>query len=133
MERYEKIREYLSGLSTSELVAIHNEYCDRAKYPDDTVYSMNDFDEIMEGFKPWEVARAAFYGDFRPCDDYFRFNGYGNLVSFDWWEDENSGIDLDAIAAHIDETENDFGNDEICEILTDDETEDDDNNETTTA
>lgn len=125
MERYGKIREYLSGLLTSELVVIHNEYCDRAEYPDDTVYSMNDFDEIMSGSEPWEVARSCFYGDFRPCDDYFRFNGYGNLVSFDWWEDDNSGIDVDAIAHYADDNEEDFDDDGLSEILSgcDDEEE----------
>lgn len=51
---------------------------------DDRYYDMADFDEIMGGSDPWEIARSVYYGDFRPCDNYFGFNGYGNLTSCDY-------------------------------------------------
>ena len=31
---------------------------------------------------PTEAVRSAYYGDYNYCDDYVRFNGYGNLESF---------------------------------------------------
>ena len=31
---------------------------------------------------PMEAVRASYYGDYNYCDDYVRFNGYGNLESF---------------------------------------------------
>ena len=31
---------------------------------------------------PMEAVRASWYGDYNYCDDYVRFNGYGNLESF---------------------------------------------------
>lgn len=37
-----------------------------------------EFYEIYFSSKE-EVARAVYYGDYRFCDDYVRFNGYGNL------------------------------------------------------
>ena len=30
---------------------------------------------------PTEAVRASYYGDYNYCDDYVRFNGYGNLES----------------------------------------------------
>lgn len=65
------------------MAAYYNDYLSENNRGDDYIYTMDMFDEIMDGCDPWEIARSAFYGDFRPCDDYFGFNGYGNLVSFD--------------------------------------------------
>ena len=31
---------------------------------------------------PMEAVRSSYYGDYNYCDDYVRFNGYGNLESF---------------------------------------------------
>ena len=30
---------------------------------------------------PMEAVRSSYYGDFNYCDDYVKFNGYGNLES----------------------------------------------------
>ena len=85
---------------------------------------MSDFDEIMANTEPWEVARSCYYGDFRPCDEYFYFNGYGNLASADFIEqlpiytleiaeymaEEKDGLyndDLQAIIDEYEEGEND--------------------------
>lgn len=47
-----------------------------------TLYNMDDFDEIIgEGYTPTELAQRIFFGDFNINDDYFYFNGYGNLES----------------------------------------------------
>ena len=65
---------------------------------DDRFYSMDEFDEILDGNTPSELARKIFYGydldysnpdtgkyeEFNPNKAYFRFNGYGNLVSTDY-------------------------------------------------
>lgn len=53
----------------------------------DSIYDMDDFDEIMGDARPSEVADKMYYGDFNPNHDYFIFDGYGNLESF-------SGYDL---------------------------------------
>ena len=47
---------------------------------------MDLFDEFMEGQSPLWIAERIFYGDFNPNDEYFMFNGCGNLVSYDEWE-----------------------------------------------
>lgn len=68
---------------------------------DDRYYSMDELDELHNGIEPSELLRLAFfgydeetyttdrdgnktYGAFNPNRDYFRYNGYGNLVSADY-------------------------------------------------
>ena len=54
---------------------------------------MESFDEYLDS--PWEAVRSAFYGgrfgfdrdSFNPNDDYFRFNGYGNVESIPYLDD----------------------------------------------
>ena len=68
---------------------------------DDRYYSMDELDELHNGTEPSEILRRAFfgydeetyttdrdgnktYGAFNPNREYFRYNGYGNLVSADY-------------------------------------------------
>ena len=68
---------------------------------DDRYYEMYELDEIYHDSDPSEILARAFYGydendyiidkwgekhngNFNPNRDYFRFNGYGNLVSTDY-------------------------------------------------
>ena len=124
MTRYERIKEILDNMDTAEIIAVHNEYCNESNRMDNYIYSMAEFDEICDSMEPWEIARTCYYGEFRPCDDYFRFNGYGNFESFDYWKEESSGIYTDDIAEFIDNEENALYCDEIQEIL-DEEDEND--------
>lgn len=68
---------------------------------DDRYYPMDELDELYNGTEPSELLRRAFYGydeetyttdrdgnktygAFNPNREYFRYNGYGNLVSADY-------------------------------------------------
>ena len=82
---------------------------------------MEEFDEIMDGMPPWNIATKIFYGDFRPNDNYFKFDGYANLESFDYISDE---VDLEEIADYIVDNDEDFDNSDIREILGEDDEED---------
>lgn len=128
MTRYEKIKNALDEMGTAEIIAIHNAYCDASNNMDDYIYDMGEFDEIMGNMTAWEVARACYYGhEFCPAHDYFRFNGYANLESFDFAPGGNSGVYTSDIAEFIDREENALDNDEIQEIL--DEYEEGENDE----
>ena len=65
---------------------------------DDRYYSMDELDDLYNGTEPTEILYRAFYGHdedvwtinkygdkeygpFNPNREYFRYNGYGNLVS----------------------------------------------------
>ena len=68
---------------------------------DDRYYSMDEIDEFYNNTEPTEILYRAFYGHdeetwhtdasgnreygpFNPNREYFRYNGYGNLVSADY-------------------------------------------------
>ena len=118
MTRYEKIKSALDEMSTAELVNVHNAYCDAANYMDNYIYNMDEFDEIMSGQSPWEIARCAYYGDFCPAHDYFWFNGYANLCSADY---QPEIIIIEDIAQYVDDNNDDLGNYDLAEILDEDE------------
>lgn len=87
---------------------------------DNYIYHMEDFDEIMGNESPWEVARCCYYGrEFCPAHDYFRFNGYGNLESFDFAPGGNSEVYIDDIAQYIDQNDDALWDDDIQDILDD--------------
>lgn len=113
------IIEALNNLNDSDLIAIHNEYCEACNNTDHYAYMMDDFDEIMCGVAPWEVARSIFFGGgFNPMHKFFTFNGYGNLVSFNYPLIEDAArIYVDDIAKYITDNNEDFGNDDIRAIL----------------
>lgn len=49
-------------------------------------YDMEQFNDIMCGHDPEFIAHRIHFGDFNPMDDYFNFDGYGNLESVSVWE-----------------------------------------------
>ena len=68
--------------SNGDLISLWNDYCDEHRCDDDTIENMELFDDLFGDMSPLDIVRRVQYGDFRPDDDYFGFNGYGNLVSF---------------------------------------------------
>ena len=49
----------------------------------------NNDEEFFNTFfynNPTEAVRSAYYGDYNYCDDYVKFDGYGNLKSVDDYE-----------------------------------------------
>ena len=121
MTKTEMIKDLLENMSESQLYIIANEYFDKTNYYDDRIYDMDEFDEIMSGMSPSDIATKIFYGDFRPNDNYFKFDGYANLESFDYISDE---VDLEEIADYIVDNDEDFDDSGIREIL-DEENEED--------
>ena len=120
MTKTEIIKDLLENMSESQLYIIANEYFDKTEYYDDRIYDMDEFDEIMSGMSPSDIAMKIFYGDFRPNDNYFKFDGYANLQSFDYISDE---VDLEEISDYIVDNDEDFDNSDIREILDEEDEE----------
>ena len=103
---------------------------------DDRYFSMDELDELHSGTEPSEILRRAFfgydeetyttdrdgnktYGAFNPNRDYFRYNGYGNLVSADY-KDYSGQLDKYAVESmsenrnYIDTIED---NEELAELF----------------
>ena len=78
------LTELLENLFDDELLALYREANERSQGLFDFVdYYENGEDFFIEHFtNPAEAVRAALFGNYRYNDDYVRFNGYENLVSF---------------------------------------------------
>ena len=99
---------------------------------DDRYYSMDwDFDEIVSGWTPSEAIQRAFYGydedsydrtsgqykeSFNPNAEYFRFNGYGNLVSANY-KDYSAFLDRYTVREMLDANLDVFNNGDEYEEL----------------
>lgn len=100
---------------------------------DDRYYNMDEIDEIYNDYPASEVLARAFYGydeetwhtnsygekeygPFNPNRDYFRYNGYGNLVSTDH-KDYTSNLDTWAIEQIIENADCIDLPDEVQEII----------------
>ena len=87
---------------------------------------MELFNEYMMDSEPIWIAERIFYGDFNPNDDYFQFNAYGNLVSYDLW-DVNAEIEdyieevIDALVEYKDHIDMDTEILAMVEVLAEQE------------
>ena len=120
MEKKQKLIDYINSMSVEEKIALHNAYCDAANCMDDCIYTMDELEEVLDGVDKWELVRMVQFGDFDCTKDFWGFNGYGNLVSYNAWE---LPIYAEDIADYILSEADSLGNDEIKEIL-DEEDED---------
>ena len=117
-EKRQKLVDYINGMDVDEKIALHNSYCDAANCMDDCIYTMDDLEEILDGVDKWELVRMIRFGDFDFNKDFWSFNGYGNLVSYNAWE---LPVYADDMADFILLREDSLGNDEIKYILDEDE------------
>lgn len=80
----EYLRAYADESGACEsMIGDYNEYLRESGY--ESYEPMDDFNWIMESESPMDIALKIHCGDFNPNDDYFSFNGYGNLVSCSKW------------------------------------------------
>lgn len=98
---------------------------------DDRYYSMEMLDEFYHDSEPTEILNRAYFGysedftdkdghhsePFNPNADYFRFNGYGNLVSTNY-KDYSDHLDHWFIESYIENAADLYGvPDEVQEII----------------
>ena len=114
MTKREKLIDYINGMGVDEKIALHNTYCDAANCMDDCIYAMDELEEVLDGVDKWELVRMIRFGEFDFTKEFWGFNGYGNLDSYD-----ALGLPIYAedIADFILSEEDSLGNDEIQEIL----------------
>ena len=83
MKNYEEIKNYLLNHvdEIRDIVVEINSIDGSLEYLE---YWNNDDDFFNTFFfnNPMEAIRSSYYGDYNYCDKYVRFNGYGNLESF---------------------------------------------------
>ena len=97
------------ALTNDQIIAIHNEFCDKHGDPDDIIFQMGEYSYICGDMDVDDLARMQYYGEFNPNDDYFCFDGRGNLASFNSYDDDESPIYLSELADYVIE----YGADDI--------------------
>ena len=112
MDKRERIIAVIEDMDYSDLVTLHNNYCD----PDDEIFR-NDIDEVLYGCNPCDVALKIYHGDWNPNHEYCWFNGYGNIESGDGFMLLDHQIFPSDIARSCIDDDEDYGVSEIREIL----------------
>ena len=91
------------------MLSDYNEWLINNNYGDDYIY--DNIEEMLEGCDTMRIIQATYFGNFNYADDYYKFNGYGNVDSMtdtevikemkdnrdflEWYIEENDLIDWD--------------------------------------
>lgn len=108
MFNIDKIKEAIIDLDDSDMVQLWNEYCGANNYYDDYI-EYNDIDDLCYGLKPSEVLSRIDKDKYNQNDRYCSIDGWGEYVSFDYVDDNDSPFDLDNVAEWIYENEDALG------------------------
>lgn len=128
---FDTLRDYFTGLDDDKIVNIWNEYCHEANYFDDEIFDYDTMEEMIENSSEGGLywVNRFFYGSdefstdgsANPNRNYFRFNGYGNIISFDYiynqFSDKFNNIEIGDLIDYIIENYNSLFDDGIQDIL----------------
>ncbi len=93
-------QELIKGFGDYVIISLWNRYVDENGIEGEI--RLNLPSTINECFStPYDVAMAIGYGNWNPTDMYFFFNQHGNLISFNYWDDEQSPVDIDLLAGFV--------------------------------
>lgn len=133
MSKYNKILDYIKGLDDSDIVTLWNEYCYTTDRYDDEIMDCYRLEEYAKNTDVMDLLKQFYYGTHernenssaRPDANYFVFNGYGNIISFDYiyneYMDEFNHVYIDELIDYIIDNDNDLYNDDIRQILDEEE------------
>ena len=65
---------------TIDMLPEYNEYLSENYY--ETYMDIEELEMSLENVAPLNIIQMTYYGKFNFADDYFRYNGYGNIDSF---------------------------------------------------
>lgn len=129
-ELKERLIEAFKEMNDDEVISVWNEYCREVNNFDDEIMDAYELEEWANNSgDTMNILNRFYFGSdeeregtsANPNRDYFTFNGYGNIISFDYiynqFTDEFYYIDADELAEYIAENEEAFYNDDIQDIL----------------
>lgn len=91
IEKASLVEEFTDELDMLEYIL--DNYSDREYY---NLLVFEDLDDMLQGYDPSTVARMVYFGNIQFWnDDYFRFNGYGNIESLSQYQYEQELLDLE--------------------------------------
>jgi hypothetical protein len=108
MFNLEKIKAEIENLDDDDMRALWNDYCDNNSYYDDWI-EYNEPDDLFYGYSPSEILNKIDFGNYNQSDRYCVLDGYGQFISFDYIDDDDSPFDLDSLAQWIRDNEDALG------------------------
>lgn len=67
------------------------------------IYSMDNFNDLLSGMKPSDIAKMIRYGSYNPMHDYFTFDGCGDIETLSEYEYNGliSDIELEVLSEYL--------------------------------
>jgi hypothetical protein len=98
----QKVIDIINDMNEAELVQLNNEYCQAQNYSDNEIF-FNDEDFFSTFFEKDVIGavRAVSYGSYNYSHEYVKFNGYGNLESFSYFNTDELCESVETIAEYI--------------------------------
>lgn len=105
----EEIKNLITNSISSAIVWAWNHVCQENNDYDNEVFE-NEETKLNEVFSNnvYAALRSAFYGDYDYTDSFCCFDGYGDLVSFDYYDSENSPIDIEEIVDYFEKNQSEL-------------------------
>lgn len=60
------------------------------------LFSMDEFDTVFEGYDPSYIANRIHFGEYNPVNEYFTFDGYGNIKTLNNYEYQELIADIES-------------------------------------
>ena len=120
MDKRELIEELFFCMNDDDFVELWNEYCNYDYMSDETIYYMEQFNELMEHCTPLEILDSV-DSSFDTYDDYFTRDNY--YETFESFNDPVYHVELNELIDDIIDNDDDFGNYDIRELLDSEEFE----------
>lgn len=83
-----------------DYIAVWNNYCNKSQYGDDIILYMAEIDEIAANLSVSDIMRMCYYGSVDPNDNYFEYDGNGNIRTFSIIS-ESRNFDLVALVKYM--------------------------------
>lgn len=113
-----ELKKCILAASNETQKAIFNQYCEENKYNDDMVVDMEELPNYLP-HESMDIVRMVEGSNFSSSDNYFSFDGYGNIYSYNCIEDNKAFYYNDIAEWLIDSGERGerTGEEEVDEIL----------------
>lgn len=82
-------------LEIGELLNVWNEYCESQMLWDDSIYHNDEY--FLGDYEPLEIAQKVSFGAYNYHDEFITFDGTGNFVTLNYFEEIINHIDVDSL------------------------------------
>lgn len=96
-----EIIEKINEMSESELISLNNTYCSETSSGDEIYSNDEEFFNTFFHCRIMDAIRSVDFGTYRLNDDYVKFNGYGNLETFNSFDIDDLPESILTIARYI--------------------------------